>query len=238
MPPLSRHEIREKMKKLATWKRGDEIAPHKPLLLLLAIARLIQGEDRILTFESVETTLREMLEKYGPARKSYHPELPFWHLQSDKIWQVSSAQPLAARKGSASPTRATLLKGHAEGGLKPEVFIELKSDPSFRDEIVRDVLETYFPESMHQDILNDLGLSLGAAAPRRDRAIRISPRKCLEATSTGVPSVTMTAVSEIPRSAWRPLTSNGTKRAGRTRFEMDWRCAAYTTRRLIAGLSL
>lgn len=167
MAKLSRSEIRAKIQSLNTWRRGSEIAPHKPLLILLAIARLSQDRERMSSFTEVEEPLRRLLETYGPARRSYHPELPFWHLQSDKLWEISGEQTLLARAAGKSPSRSILLNGHAEGGFKPEVFIELKSDPQFRDEIVRDILDSYFPESMHHDILNDIGLSLGAHLVQR-----------------------------------------------------------------------
>ena len=37
-------QLRERIRHLNTWKKGGQRAPHKPLLLLLALSRLSQGE--------------------------------------------------------------------------------------------------------------------------------------------------------------------------------------------------
>ena len=51
---LDRKEITRKFESLRVWQRGDERAPHKPLLILYAIGRLLQGAQRLLPYSEVE----------------------------------------------------------------------------------------------------------------------------------------------------------------------------------------
>jgi hypothetical protein len=75
-------KIPEKFRHLNLWKRGDERAPHKPLLVLLALGRLQAGDDRLLPYDEIDRPLACLLTEFGPPRKSPHPELPFFHLQT------------------------------------------------------------------------------------------------------------------------------------------------------------
>jgi hypothetical protein len=45
--------IVERFAKFAVWKRGDERAPHKPLLLLIALARIQRGDPRLIPYRDV-----------------------------------------------------------------------------------------------------------------------------------------------------------------------------------------
>jgi putative restriction endonuclease len=107
---------------LNVWKRGAERAPHKPLLILLSLGRLAHGEGRLISFEEIEPQLRELLQEFGPTRKSYHPEFPFWYLQSDGVWEVSNPENLSMRKGSSNPTAAELRRKRARAGFPEKLY--------------------------------------------------------------------------------------------------------------------
>jgi putative restriction endonuclease len=51
-------------------------APHKPLLALFAIARLLCGGERLIPYAEVDRELGKLLIEFGPRRQSYHPEYP------------------------------------------------------------------------------------------------------------------------------------------------------------------
>ncbi|MBF0244706.1 MAG: HNH endonuclease [Planctomycetes bacterium] len=140
------------------WKRGDERAPHKPLLILLALGRLAHGQERLVDFEEIEPKLKALLQEYGPTRKSYHPEFPFWHLQTDGLWEIPERESLASRKGSSNPTAAEFRRNHARGGFPEEVYRKLQGDPNKIHHEAQSLLEAHFPESYHDDILQAVGL--------------------------------------------------------------------------------
>ena len=169
MAELTRMELLERFRALNTWKRGAERAPHKPLLVLLALAQLQRDEGRLLSYEGIEGRLEKLLREFGPVRKSYHPEYPFWHLQADQVWEVPDASSYTMKKGGSSPSHAQLIEKHAHAGFTDEAYRLLRSDLGLRAEVARELLEQHFPESYHEDICDAVGLRLDGWARREAR---------------------------------------------------------------------
>ena len=71
---MTRETLQQKLDELNVWKRGDERAPHKPMLLLLAMGRAVRGEERLVSFREIEAPLTDLLRHFGPPRRAYHPE--------------------------------------------------------------------------------------------------------------------------------------------------------------------
>ena len=149
-------QLLERIRTLNVNRSGDRRAPHKPLLLLVAIARLLQGE-RELSFNEVESLLRPLLNAYAPPVQSRHqPELPYWHLRSDGLWEISGDSDLPRQQGKF-PQMAAL---RATSGHLPEAYVKaLLSSEGLVKTVVRMILDAHFPESLHEDILAAVGLS-------------------------------------------------------------------------------
>lgn len=158
---------------LGTWVRGDQRAPHKPLLVLLALARWQQGQRSPILFADIEPILTALLKEFGPSRQSFHPEYPFWRLRNDGIWVVESDQPMKPRASNNDVLKSELIAHHATGEFTAEVKAAFASDPAQVTQIASLMLEQHFPESLHPDILAALGLSLSPTGPRvRDSKFR------------------------------------------------------------------
>lgn len=166
---MDREDFLRRIDELAVWKRGDQRAPHKPLLLLLALGRLVAKGQTEMPFLEGEDELRRLLQEFGPQRQSYHPEFPFWHLQSDGLWVVPDADGIAFRTGGHSPSATELRRKKAVGGFPAPLIHLLGKDPDLIVEAARRILDAHFPESMHQDLLEEVGLDL---APRLEPALR------------------------------------------------------------------
>src|SRR5580698_5692602 len=95
----------------------------------LALGRLQSGSPRLLPFDQIENPLTRLLEEFGPPRKSIHPELPFYHLQTDGVWVIDEQAPLTRRRGSKNPLRTELRKWKVGGGFTPQLYRELKDRP-------------------------------------------------------------------------------------------------------------
>jgi putative restriction endonuclease len=160
-------DVVERLSNLRTWKRGDERAPHKPLLLLYAIARYAQGGERFIPFTEIDDELQTMLREFGHPRKTVHPHYPFWHLQSDGIWEVHGDLPDNLPTGQ-SLSKKRLLAADAAGGLSQELY-EALQDRNEAARAIKTILEREFPDTYHEDILSALGLDLGSLALRRRR---------------------------------------------------------------------
>lgn len=174
MDVITGADIRRKVESLNVWKRGDERAPHKPLLVLLALSRLAQGKPRLVPFSEIERPLKTLLERYGPPRKSQHPEYPFWRLQTDGIWTVPRAESLTRRKSNSDPLKTELIRKGIEGGFTEPVYELFRGDQRLFQDAVLSLIRAHFPESMHEDLLNELNL-LDVVSPKpqpRDSSFR------------------------------------------------------------------
>ena len=82
-------DLLERLRSVAVWTQGGKRAPHKPLLLLLALASVQRGEERLTSYDDLHERLEQLLINYGPPRQSQHPEYPFWRLQNDgEFWEI------------------------------------------------------------------------------------------------------------------------------------------------------
>jgi putative restriction endonuclease len=153
---------------LTVWTRGDQRAPHKPLLILYALGRWQQGQTEV-TYHQVEPDLTSLLREFGPPRRSDHPEQPFWRLQNDGIWTVQAPGNLPKKSGSDFPTLAALRANNPRASFSAEVQAALAADPTLVAAIAARLLENHFPESLHQDILNAVGLSLESPRMTKNR---------------------------------------------------------------------
>lgn len=157
---MTPQDLITRISELNLWKRGDQRAPHKPLLLLLALGRIQAGLPRLMPFDQIDTKLTQLLQEFGPSRASYYPELPFWHLQSDQIWEMPRASGVLTASGSVS--KKYLRDHHIEAGFTQEVYDLLKANPHLLQQVAMQLLEDNFPSSVHQDILDEVGLDFEA----------------------------------------------------------------------------
>ncbi|GAA2026027.1 HNH endonuclease [Catenulispora yoronensis] len=140
------------------WSRGGERAPHKPLLLLLALGRLQHDGDGPLRFTDIEADLGHLLREFGPPRAT-SPGYPFHHLTNDGLWVVTTEN----GEGSPGPGLTDLRRSGAAGRLDPEFARSLATDPHLLAQVVRVLLDANFPPSLHAEICAAAGLDLEAA---------------------------------------------------------------------------
>lgn len=161
-------DLTSRLVDLNVCQRGSERAPNKPLLVLLALGALSRGQVS-LSFQDTEAQLRDLLREFGPPRKVLHPEYAFWRLQSDGVWMVSADSPTPQLATGTEPGIAVLRAAGARGSFTDDVRHTLLASPGKIAEVASAVLEANFPETLHQDILDAVGLASETAVivPRR-----------------------------------------------------------------------
>jgi putative restriction endonuclease len=145
---------------LSTWKRGDQRAVHKPLLTLLLLARAQRGEGGLVPYAEVHAPIKKVLHDFGPPRKSYHPEYPFWYLRSDGFWDVQGAEDLVKRKGKDEPTHRALLDADAQAVVPEGLWGALLDQPELVVTLALELLEEFFEDSTHDAIVSAVGLDI------------------------------------------------------------------------------
>jgi len=167
---MDKKEIKSRIANLNMWQRGDQRAPHKPLLLLYALGRCLRGEARLIPYYKVDRDLRKLLREFGPPRKTLHPENPFCRLQNDGIWELTGAESLQGTGAATDISKTKLLEYNVHGGFTPEIQRLLDSDRQLVTELVKQILEANFPSTYHEDLLQAVGIEL------EDTALRVKPR--------------------------------------------------------------
>jgi len=172
----SRNEILQTFDRINVWSRGSERAPHKPLLVLFALGQLTRGSSNVIAFRDLAPKLTKLLKEFGPTRKSYHPEYPFWRLQSDGVWIVDNADQLERRSGQTDISKRELLERDAHAYFTSEIASRLSSEQGLIADIAFRLLDAHFPSTIHQDILDAVGLDLSSTETvtrrKRDRDFR------------------------------------------------------------------
>ena len=143
---------------------NERRSPHKALLLLWAIGRFIHEEDRLVSFETAQRPLNELINGFGSPRSRGNADLPFWHLRNDEgLWEID--RPELVSMNSAQHARVSDLKEHnIQGGIPEDVLESLNSSPELTWKIVRVLLDSFFPPSLHEDVLKATRLD-GLAGP-------------------------------------------------------------------------
>ena len=161
----------ERIAGIRQWSRKGERAPHKPLLLLYALGRLQRTGTTEVSYIEAEPALEELLHDFGPPGRKSSAAYPFHHLQTDGLWSVAAAGPVAP--GSS---RTQLRETGATGRLVPELEAALVADPQLLVLATRALLDANFPESLHGDICALVGIDIAAVevqvARRRASSLR------------------------------------------------------------------
>ena len=71
---MDRESLLRRFDRLNVWGRGDQRAPHKPLLVLYALGRWSRGDRGDIAFRDADRDLTPLLKEFGPPRRSYHSQ--------------------------------------------------------------------------------------------------------------------------------------------------------------------
>ncbi len=168
---MDREEILRRFETLRQWGSGGERAPHKPLLVLYAIGKLLRGE-RWLRYADVEEDLRNLLKEFGPWRTNHRPQDPFWRLRRDTVWVILNEHEIReGERGNGKSTgdaRIADLRRYGIGGFHEPIAYQFQKKNRLAFEVVQNLLDSHFPFSYYEDILRavDLPIPLSILHPR------------------------------------------------------------------------
>ena len=166
-------DFRRLLANLKTWKRLGQRAPHKPLLILLALGLGKLGADshRTLAYKKIEGPLNDLLKRFGPPRKSFHPEFPFQYLVNDGFWKLEGMENLPDKKHDQYSSH-DLRHSPVRGGFLKEVWGLLDANPQLFRETIQYLLDQHFPDSYHKDILDAVDLDEFMSSPYLEESAR------------------------------------------------------------------
>lgn len=152
---MNRQSIIEKFAALTIGSTKDgQRAPHKPLLVLYAIGKLLQGGERLTPYPEVDARLRELLREFGTPG-SDRTQYPYWRMRKDELWEVTNADGIV-ENASGDVSKRDLAP--TSGGFTREIADEIRKDPELVQQIVRDLLNAHFPLSYYDDLVLAVGI--------------------------------------------------------------------------------
>jgi putative restriction endonuclease len=156
----SASDFLERLDRILVYRKGEQRAPHKPLYLLFCLASLQHGLPRLQRFDVISNALSVALRRFGPRTKSLHPEYPFWRLQHDNLAVVEADGLLEFRQSNNDPTKSSLLKANAVGGLTEQDYALLVDAVDFQSIAAHKLLDKHFPASIHDEVIRHFNLIL------------------------------------------------------------------------------
>ena len=155
-------------------------APHKPLMLLLALGRVGLGpKDRLIPYETADRRFKELWQEFGRPGTPPRAYYPFGRLRNDdRLWEIPEESLLSTGRGTDLRVSEAKRFG-ITGGFRQEVHDLLGRHPELVSRAARRILSEHFPPSIHQDILDAVRLAAGPPShgldepmPRRGRKLR------------------------------------------------------------------
>lgn len=150
-------ELLKQFKNINSWKNKGIRAPHKPLLILLALGEIQRGNTGFIPYSIIEPKLKNLLIDFGPPRKTVYTTFPFIRLANDSLWQFNKPDLLNTKQDYTSKY---LQANDVQGKFPDEVVQQLIAKPDLLCKIAELILAQNFPETLHQDILDAVGLNI------------------------------------------------------------------------------
>ena len=159
---MTSEDLINKVEKIQMWVNEGIRAPHKPLLILLALRYLMVEKKKLIKYTEIENELGELLIKYGRSSSSINPHQPFWRLRNDgerDIWKIFGEEKV--RQTSKGDAFISDLREETIGaGFSNEVITLIENDHQIYKYLVQILLDENFPSSLHNEILDDIGLDI------------------------------------------------------------------------------
>jgi putative restriction endonuclease len=162
----------ERLLSLQQYRQGGDgdRAPHKPLLVLLALHRLAETGSSDLAWSETSDQLADLIAEFGPASKTGRAQsaaYPFTRLRRDGVWHLSADVPFDA----VTPLR----DGDVHGRLDSAIERELLAHPDLLASTVRGIVDAQFPSTLAPDVLIAVGFdpeALGAPGTQPAEVVR------------------------------------------------------------------
>lgn len=114
----------ESLEQMRLGSIGSGRAPHKPVVVLVALARQTKCLPRLMSFVEARDSSEPAIRLFaGPSVGNVDPAQPFWLLQGEDFWEVIAVPPgrLLPTFPSDAPSGSALETAGASAGLKAEV---------------------------------------------------------------------------------------------------------------------
>jgi len=150
---MTNSEILDLFSSINCAKQGDGYAPHKPILILLLLEKILNGHANSFSFAELDQDLKKLLEKYGSNNASNSRNEPFWRLKNDGVWDISAPAELVSQ--NSTPTPNQLIESNISARLKDDLYQAIKNNPELIAEIAKVLITQFISEPLQLTLLAD-----------------------------------------------------------------------------------
>lgn len=150
---MSKEEVLDRLSLLRQHQRQGQRSPHKPLLVLLALGRLVTEGTSAVSWSVDSETLADLIRDDGPPSSTSPTQsaaYPFTRLRSDGVWTLDQDVPMDRVK--------PLTVHRVIGRLTPRLEDALRN-PDIAAAAARRLVESEFPPTIAPDVLLAVGLN-------------------------------------------------------------------------------
>jgi putative restriction endonuclease len=141
----------QRLASLRQYQQDGRRAPHKPLLVLLALGRLASTGSSRIPWSVAETELAGLIAELGPPSKTAPAQsaaYPFTRLRRDNVWTLDRDVP----DDNLKPLREGV-----SGQLEATLEQALRREPAQIPSIARSLVDHHFPATVAGDVLLAVG---------------------------------------------------------------------------------
>lgn len=150
----------QKFLNVKVYKESGREFLHKPLLLIYMLGQVYQGNNRLVSFCKIDQQLMLLFDKFYPqASIAKNTHYPFGRLENDGIWEVTESKTLS-RTSVGHLLKSELLERNISGGFTQEIYLALRGNKGLIIKIATELLNRFFPDAVHSDILESVGIHL------------------------------------------------------------------------------
>ncbi len=151
---MTNSEILDLFSSINCARQGDGYAPHKPILILLILEKILSGHQNLFTFLELDHELKKWLEKYGSNNASNTRNEPFWRLKNDGIWDIDAPESLT--KQGSTPSTNQLIEFNVAARLKDDLYRDLIHNSELVKELAKLIVNKYVSESTRSGFTADV----------------------------------------------------------------------------------
>ncbi len=122
-------------------RQGTGYAPHKPILILLLLEKILNGHVNEFQFSELDHDLKRLLEKYGSANASNTRNEPFWRLKNDTLASINAPQFLLSQETTPSPNQ--LIENQVSICLREDIYQDIRYNTDLIRSIATALLEKF-----------------------------------------------------------------------------------------------
>ncbi len=126
---------------------------HKPLLILVSLARCHQNKQRLELFSIYE----KLVDSLSDLKEKIQLQYPFARLVNDGIWEIENYSELT-KNSSGDFLKGELISRKTKGGFTEEIYETLLNNKEITVKIADYFFEKFFPKEQHDRLRSAIGL--------------------------------------------------------------------------------